>query len=248
VTVRIAASLHQPKEADLSWFRAYDGAADPLAGAGDAEQDLPADEVLPRTLEAWDEVAAETQEAVVVPAGQSRRVPFVHEAPRGSYALHYEVTDAATGAILAAGPLPFERRAPLEVVLTPYLLTASAVEVTADYRRVPGVSEGDELHVALRRAEGGDPLAQERVSVDVADGRSILDLDVSELRAGPEYRSAARLVGESDRPSGGDRHRAAAVDADAARWHRLQRLEPRSRTGRGAAALGDRGGRIGDAR
>lgn len=198
VTVRIAASLHQPKEADLSWFRAYDGAADPLAGAGDAEQDLPADEVLPRTLEAWDEVNATTHEAVVVPAGQARRVPFVHEAPRGSYALHYEVTDAATGAILAAGPLPFERRAPLEVVLTPYLLTASAVEVTADYRRVPGVSEGDELHVALRRAEGGDPLAQERVSVDVANGRSILDLDVSELPPG-DYVVRCEIV-----PPGGE--------------------------------------------
>ncbi len=189
---RVTVSLHRPTEPDISWFRGYDSAADPLADAGDAERDLPAEEVLPRALEGWEQVAREEHE-VLVPARQSRRVVLAQQAPRGGYLLHYEVTDAATGAILAAGPLAFERRAPLEVVLTPYVLSAGAVEVTADYRRVPGISESDELTVALLPAEGEPPIAMERRSVDVANGRTILDLDVSDVPAG-DYLVGCALV------------------------------------------------------
>jgi hypothetical protein len=182
-TVRVSVSLHRPSAPGLSWFRGYDGAADPLAGAGDAERDLPADEVLDRVMEAWAAVASVEQE-VLVPAGQSRRVALAEEAPRGSYALHYEVTDAASGAIIAAGPLPFEKRAALEVVLTPHTLAAGAVQVTADYRRVPGVRDGDELQATLLPAEGEAAISTERRVVNVADGRTLLDLDVSEVPVG----------------------------------------------------------------
>lgn len=182
-TARVSTSLHRPTAPNLSWFPGYDGAADPLAGAGDAERDLPADEVLVRVMRDWDEVASEQHE-IIVPPRQSRRVALAEEAPRGTYVLHYEITDVDSGAILAAGPLAFERRAALEIALTPYVLSAGAVEVTADYRRVPGVSEGDELTVALLRADGDAPLASERRSVNVVDGRTVLDIDVSELRAG----------------------------------------------------------------
>lgn len=181
--MRVSASLHRPVEPGLSWFRYYDGEADPLADAGDAERDLPADQVLERAMEAWQEVASEDRE-VLIPARQSRRVALAEEAPRGSYVLHYEITDADSGAILAAGPLPFERRAALEVVLTPYTLSAGAVEVTADYRRVPGIAEEDELTVALLPAEGAAAISTLRRPVDVADGRTILDLDVSKVAAG----------------------------------------------------------------
>ncbi len=189
-TVRVSASLHRPTEPGLSWFRHYDGEADPLADAGDAERDLPADEVYDRVMESWEEIASEQRE-VTVPAGQNRRVALAEEAERGSYVLHYEVTDADSGAILAAGPLPFEKRAALEIVLTPYTLAAEAVEVTADYRRVPGISDGDELEIALLPAEGDAPITTERRVVDVGDGRTVLDLDVSEVPAGDYVVSAA---------------------------------------------------------
>ncbi len=196
-TVRVSSRLLRPKAPNMTWFRAYDGAADPLADAGDAEADLPADEVLETMLEQWEQVA-EVEREVTVPARQSQRVALAEEAPRGGYAIHCEVSDPASGMILAAGPVAFERRAALEIALTPYVLSAGQVEVTADYRRVPGVSDDDELTLALLPAAGEEPIAVERRPVDIADGRTIVDLDVSKLAAG-DYVVRAEIA-----PPGGE--------------------------------------------
>ncbi|HUS80401.1 MAG TPA: sugar-binding protein, partial [Armatimonadota bacterium] len=189
IVVRTA--LLRPAGQDPGWFASFDSAAEPLGRPGEAEAATGADKALPSALAAYEKIA-EDEQTLTVPANQTRRVSFSRPSARGAYVLHYEVRDAGTGEILAAGPLPFMRRAPLEVVLTPYLLCSGVVEVTADYRRVPGVAEGDRVLVQLSDA-AGQRVREENMPADVAGRQTVLDLDVKDAQPG-DYRVSVALV------------------------------------------------------
>jgi hypothetical protein len=86
--------------------------------------------------------------------------------------------------MLAAGPYPFFRRSPLELVITPYLPSANAVEAAADYRKVPGVQAGDAVLIQLLDATGKKVLHERHATVSMNTMQTAQDLPASGLVAG----------------------------------------------------------------
>lgn len=182
-TVQVSASLHRPNDPASDWFQVADAAADPLGAQAEGAAQVPADEVAQTALGQYTELA-KTDETLTVPARQTRRIVFAHPAERSAYLLHYQVTDAASGRLLAGGPLPFFRRDPLEIAITPYILSAGVVEVLADYAKVPTVADGDRLALRILDATGARVLRETALAADVAAGRSAADLPVQGLEPG----------------------------------------------------------------
>jgi hypothetical protein len=195
--LQVKASLLQPKQENIKYFTTVDVAANPLGAQAEAKEQIPANEVLVETLKQYNAIKQEKSE-LVVPAGQSRRVLLTQPSTRGSYVLRYEVRDPQSGMLLTAGALPFFRRAPIEIETTPFILEAGVVEVTTDYRKVPGVREGDKL--VLQWRDGDKVLRETTAAVDIKAQQTVADLPVKGLAAG-RYQIGAHIVGAN----GGDR-------------------------------------------
>jgi hypothetical protein len=189
--LQVQTSLLQPKQDDLKYFRTVEVAANPLGAQAEVVEQIPADEVAAETLKQYQTLGQQKQE-LKVPAGQSRRVLLTQPSTRGSYVLQYQVSDPQSKMLLAAGALPFFRRAPLEIEATPFILGAGVVQVTTDYSKVPGVQPSDTLILQWR---DGDKILQEKSApVNVKAQQTVSDIPVKGLAAG-RYQINARIAG-----------------------------------------------------
>ncbi|MBM4049995.1 MAG: hypothetical protein FJ279_33275, partial [Planctomycetes bacterium] len=182
-TLTVNMTLLKPKADDLEYFSVVDTAANPLGQQTDAKDSVDAKKVAETALQRF-AVLKKAEQTLTVPARQTRRIPFTTESTRGNYILHYEVREAQSGAILSAGPLPFYRRAPLEVALTPYLLSAGVVEVAADYRKLLGVQQGDQVVVQVLDPGRTKVLREKREAVNLAARQTVIDVPASDLPPG----------------------------------------------------------------
>jgi len=180
--IAMRTDLYKPSKDGVEYFKTMDGAADLWGGATDAKSDVPPAKVAQDALKQYTVIANAVRE-VAVPPGQTRRISVVEAAPRGAYVLHYRVTDKG-GRVLAGGALPFLKTDPLELVLTPYVLSAGVVEVVADHQRLASVAGGDMVRVSFLDA-AGKAAAQGEAPLSVEKGRTTLNLSVKGLRPGP---------------------------------------------------------------
>lgn len=182
--VNVQLTLYQPLRPETEYFKVIEGAADLYGAATDAASKVDPTKVVEGALKEY-KIVAQQSTAVDVPAQQTRVVPLSLAADRGSYVLHYLVTDAASKRLLAGGVLPFFRRAPLELAITPYLISAGVIEATADYRKIATVSEGDQVVIELLGVGETKPLRQVKGTADLAARRVSLDIPVKGLKPGP---------------------------------------------------------------
>jgi hypothetical protein len=201
-TLQVQSTLLQPKREDLKYFDTMEVAANPLGAQAEAKEQIPASEVMAETLKSYDTLKQENR-TMQVPAGQSRRVLLAQPSTRGSYVVQYRVSDPQSGMLLNAGALPFFRRAPIEIEATPFILGAGVVQVTTDYRKVPGVQEGDKL--VLQWRDGDKVLQEKTLPVNVQAQQTVADIPVKGLAAG-RYQINARITG----PDGANRGERAA--------------------------------------
>jgi hypothetical protein len=118
---------------------------------------------------------------IVVPALQSRRITFVHQSVSGNHLLHYRVQEAEK--VLSAGTLPFVQSAPLNLILTPYVLSAGVVEVTADYLKMPDIKPGDLVVLELLDHDKGI-LKEISSPVNGTFRRTLIDIPTKQLPIG----------------------------------------------------------------
>ncbi|HPP11600.1 MAG TPA: DUF6067 family protein, partial [bacterium] len=184
-------TLYEPKSNQQEYFKEIESAANPLGPQAEAKEWLPADKVAVEVLKNY-QVLKKTEEKILVPASQSRRVTLLHPSTRGLYLFHYQVVSVKDDRLLAGGVLPFFRSAPLEISLVPYLLSAGAVELTAEYRKVPAVTGEDMVEVKLLDREGKKVLSEKAEKASRRDLRSVLNLPVRGLPAG-QYTVHCRI-------------------------------------------------------
>ena len=183
VRVRVLCEVFRPRGEAKPYFELVDQIAAPLGPQAEAKQWVPASKVVPH-MRGHYTVLSKLDRIVDVPAQQSRRVPFFVAASRGEYVLYYRVQLPDTGAVLGAGPLPFFKRAPMELSIVPYILASGLVEVTAEYRRLRNLAPADRVTIELRDARGNTSLWKNTSEVDLAAGRTVVEVPVSERAAG----------------------------------------------------------------
>jgi hypothetical protein len=181
--IEIRLALFQPVNHRSPYFQILDAAANPLGPQAEATEWVDAATVARDVLRQFTRVKDQA-EMIRVAANETRRLVFAHPSARGNYVLHYEVRDARRGVILAAGPLPFFRRSPLELLITPYVLSAGTVEVVADHGPVSGVAAGDRVRVDLLDRERTKVFQVVRGEVHETARRIALDVPVADLEPG----------------------------------------------------------------
>ena len=190
VAMTVEIELYRPKQAAAEYFKTVDGAADLWGQATDATSEVPAAKVAKDALKQYAALVQSVRETVV-PAGQSRRVRVVERAGRGRCVLHYRVTGKADGRIYAGGAMPFMKTDPLELALTPYLLSAGVVEAVADHQRLGNLQKDDLVRVLLV-SPAGKVMAKAESKVDLGAGRTVLDVPVQALKPGA-YEAVCRI-------------------------------------------------------
>ncbi|MCM8768778.1 MAG: hypothetical protein NC911_03735, partial [Candidatus Omnitrophica bacterium] len=181
--VQVQLTLYEPKSGQREYFKEIESAANPLGPQAEVKEWLTADKVVAEVFQNY-RLVKKVEEKVAVPANQSRRISLIHPSTRGMYLLHYQVVSAKDDKLLAAGPLPFFRSAPLEISLIPYLLASGVVEVTAEYQKIPAVSADSLVEVKLLDKEGKKPLWEKVEKVNTRDLRTVIDVPVGDLSPG----------------------------------------------------------------
>ncbi len=150
---------------------------------------------------------------VKVPARQIRRIPFTYDTTSGNYLLHYQMQEGQK--VLTAGPLPFLLRAPLELILTPYVLAAGVVEVVADYLKLPDIQPNDRVVLELLDNEN-KTMQKATLRTDIEARRTIFDMPVKDLPSG-KYNVRC-VIRKADGSRGAFRETPLKLDPPPAWW------------------------------
>lgn len=180
--LEVRLTLYQPKKNDAAYLKEVDTAANPLGPQAEIKEWLDADKVVQPVLQQYNVILKE-EKNLVVPAGQSRRISLVSESTRGNYLIQYQVIDSASKMVLAGGPFPFFRRVPLEILITPFILSSGAVEIIADYLKLTDIQEGD-MVVGQILDDSGKVLKEAQAPADLKTHRTAMDVPVAGLPVG----------------------------------------------------------------
>ncbi|MCM8817635.1 MAG: DUF6067 family protein [Candidatus Omnitrophica bacterium] len=194
--LQIQLALYDSKKPEQEYFKEIESAANPLGPQAEVKEWLPANKVADEVLQNY-RLIKKIEEKVIVPANQSRRISLLHYSTRGLYLMHYQIVSLKDNKLLAGGVLPFLRTAPLEVSLTPYILSAGVVEVTADYRKVPAISNEANVEVKLLDKEGKNILRNISERANTRDFRTVVDLPIEGLSPG-QYTVSCKIKSASE--------------------------------------------------
>ena len=176
-------TLYEPKSSQQEYFKEIESAANPLGPQAEVKEWLSADKVAEETLKNY-KLLKKVDQQVSVPASQSRRISLVYPSTRGLYLLHYQVIKVKDNSLLAGGVIPFFRTASLEISIVPYLLSTGSIEVTAEYRKIPQISQDNQVQVKILDREGKKVLREKTEKANIRDLRTVVDLPVEGFTAG----------------------------------------------------------------
>lgn len=175
--------LYKPEREDIEYFKLVDSVANPLGPLAEVKEWIEAERVIPEVLKNY-RIINEKKEEIKIPPKESRRINFSQKGERGNYLLYYFVKDKRENIILSSAPLPFFKRDPIEISITPYILSAQTIEVEIEYRKMKEIEDGDNVLVQLIKEGEDKPLRERRERVDIKNKRNVIDISVSGLSPG----------------------------------------------------------------
>lgn len=140
--------LYKPLLEGINYFKFVDETSNPLGTQAEIEPEMEAGEVIKDAMKKL-EIVKEYRKSIEIEKNSSLRIPFLYDFDgKGDFVIYYKIKDKEENKIISAFAIPFEKKLPLTIQITPYILSKSIIEVIADYSKLK-VDEDSIIEVSL---------------------------------------------------------------------------------------------------
>ncbi|MCM8803682.1 MAG: DUF6067 family protein [Candidatus Omnitrophica bacterium] len=172
-------SLYKPIIEKMEYFKFVDETSNPLGPQVEREPVLEAKDVIKEVMKKI-ELIKEYKKDIEIEENRTLRIPFFYNFEGvGDFIIYYKIKDKDENKIVASSTIPFKKKLPLSIQITPYILSKGIIEIVADYSKIK-LDKNYNIEAFL--IDGEKIIEKIEMPVDLKNLRSIFEFSVKDLK------------------------------------------------------------------